>query len=112
MTNHTPGPWRVGRSGCVVCDAVVGSPGRDAPEHVEYYGGHLICESVAASADAALIAAAPELYALLSEILPVLEADLSCADCEQVREEFRDLIARTTAVIAKATSSSSRGSRS
>ena len=42
--DHTATPWRVGHSGAVVAFVpVVGMPGSDA---TEYYGGHMICESV------------------------------------------------------------------
>lgn len=47
QTSPTPGPWRLGRVGSVVSDhPVQGMSGSDA---VEYYGGHLICESVTES---------------------------------------------------------------
>ena len=58
MTKHTPGPWRVGHGSWVVSDtAVTGMDGSDA---VEFYGGHLICESVNGP-NSHLIAAAPDL---------------------------------------------------
>ena len=52
---HTPTPWRVGRPGTVVSDSHIehGPVGCDC---VEYYGGHLIAESVT-SANARRIAA-------------------------------------------------------
>lgn len=66
---HAKGPWRLGRPGCVVCDAPVGLPGHDDPGAVAYYVGHLICESVVSPADAQLIAAAPA-YALAWSLVP------------------------------------------
>ena len=44
MSNHTPEPWRVGRPGAVVSDTPV--PGMGGSDAVEYYGGHLIGESI------------------------------------------------------------------
>ena len=60
---HTPGPWRVGKSGgSVVADQpITGMAGSD---HVDYYGGHLVAESITPS-NARLIAAAPELLEAL-----------------------------------------------
>lgn len=59
MQNHTPGPWQPGRQ----ADAVVALvPAGRAPErrYLEYYGGHLVAESIAAC-NVPLIAAAPTL---------------------------------------------------
>ena len=44
MSKHTPEPWRVGRPGAVVSDTPV--PGMGGSDAVEYYGGHLIGESI------------------------------------------------------------------
>ena len=44
MSKHTPEPWRVGRHGTVVSDTPV--PGIGGSDAVEYYGGHLIGESI------------------------------------------------------------------
>ena len=44
MSKHTPEPWRVGRPGTVVSDTPV--PGMGGSDAVEYYGGHLIGESI------------------------------------------------------------------
>lgn len=44
---HTPLPWRVGKTGCVVADVPV--PGLQGSDDTDYYGGHLICESVTPS---------------------------------------------------------------
>lgn len=71
MAEHTPGPWRVGRSGSVVADHPV--PEISGSNDVKYYGGHLIAESIAPQ-NAALIAAAPELLAALSWFIDDLSA--------------------------------------
>ena len=44
MSNHTPEPWRVGRPFNVVSDTPV--PEMGGSDAVEYYGGHLIGESI------------------------------------------------------------------
>lgn len=57
---HTPGPWRIGaNSGAVISDHAV-EHGPNGCDCVEYYGGHLIAESIA-ECNRPLIAAAPEL---------------------------------------------------
>lgn len=64
-TNHTRGPWRIGKAhGAVVADVPVNA-GLDN-DHVEAYGGHLIAESIAVC-NRPLIAAAPELLEALEE---------------------------------------------
>lgn len=52
---HTPTPWRVGRPGTVVSDSHI-EHGPGGCDCVEYYGGHLIAESIT-SANASRIAA-------------------------------------------------------
>jgi hypothetical protein len=60
---HNPGPWRVGRNGsCVVADTPV--PEMGGSDAVDYYGGHMIAESVVPR-NAPPLAAAPELLAAL-----------------------------------------------
>lgn len=67
MEKHTTGPWKVGRlENTVVANEPTGAEGTGHRD-VEYYGGNLICESVWKKADACLIAAAPELLALVEE---------------------------------------------
>ena len=58
--SHTAGPWRAGTAcGSVVSDHPIdgGVPGSDA---LEYYGGHLIAESVS-GCNVPVIIAAPEM---------------------------------------------------
>ncbi|MBN1404169.1 MAG: hypothetical protein JW942_06875 [Opitutales bacterium] len=66
-TKHTPGPWRSGNtSDTVVCDTMPAGAlqGSDA---VDYYGGYLICESVA-TCNRNIIAAAPDMLAALRAV--------------------------------------------
>ena len=54
MSEHTKEPWRLGNTSSVVADEpVIGMNGSDA---VEYYGGHLICESVVPSNASRIVA--------------------------------------------------------
>lgn len=63
---HTDGPWRIGQNrSSVVSDNP--SPGVNGSDDVEYYGGHLICESVS-KPNAKLIAAAPDFLKALQDI--------------------------------------------
>lgn len=56
---HTPGPWRAGETGgAVVADHQISEV--SGSEDVEYYGGHLVAESIAAR-NVPVIAAAPDL---------------------------------------------------
>lgn len=58
--SFTPGPWRPGKTrGCVVADSDIGTHSGD--DNRSYYGGALVCESVATEANEHLIAAAPDL---------------------------------------------------
>lgn len=81
---HTPGPWRPGKqSDSIVSDAAVQN-GPGGADCVEYYGGHLIAESVAIC-NAPVIAAAPEIldaregaYDYLNTILAPCDDDCEC----------------------------------
>lgn len=81
---HTPGPWRAGKYiSCVVCDKPV--PEIGGSDHVEYYGGHLIAESIAPQ-NAHLIAAAPDL-------LEACEAAYNFITNAETTQEQRQLVA-------------------
>jgi hypothetical protein len=97
--SHTPGPWRIGKTGgAVVADHPVNGGGTGHSD-TDYYGGHLIAESIARLEDAKLIAAAPELLAMLERIansFPELEDDdeeMNGADTvEKLGELYPDII--------------------
>ena len=66
---HTPGPWRLGRSGTtVVCDTEIPQWKTGDPGSLEAYGGHLVGESMTL-VNARLIAAAPELLEALETMV-------------------------------------------
>lgn len=88
----TPGPWR--RSAFeddwairgAKCDRVIARPN---------------CNIDDASANAALIAAAPEMYALLSNILNDLETDGSISPNDNAANDIRMLLAKARGEVAK-----------
>jgi len=94
-TNHTPGTWRAGKTGeSVVSDQPL--PGYDAKgghDHVEYYGGYLIAESIWRAEDRALIAAAPELLAELEYAHAILTVLLNLVP-EDRRHEMAERLAK------------------
>lgn len=70
VVGFTRGPWRIGKQGgSVVADYPV--PGMNGSDATDYYGGHLIAESITPS-NAKLIAAAPD---LLEALMMVRDAD-------------------------------------
>lgn len=46
MSKHTPEPWMAGSHGSVISTPI---PGITIKSDVEYYGGHMICESITKS---------------------------------------------------------------
>lgn len=94
MSKHTPGPWRPGKNSD---DVVADSPsGHDDESAVEYYGGHLVAESIC-SKNRALIVAAPELLESLTNLVGL--ARLGAAHLDK----YHAALASAEAVIAKAT---------
>ena len=71
--NFTPGPWKPsvtpdGREfGAIISTAKKQKRVRTEVE-ARYYGGTVVCESVSDGADARLIAAAPVMYKMLSDL--------------------------------------------
>jgi hypothetical protein len=51
---HTQEPWRTGRAGAVVANFPIKEIG--GSDDIEYYGGHLVCESVTKSNAARIVA--------------------------------------------------------
>ena len=59
---HTPGEWRIGKmGGTVVADSKTSDTPNTGHDDVEYYGGYLICESIATQAIAQAITGLPDL---------------------------------------------------
>lgn len=87
-TKHTPGNWKVGKTGgAVVSDQPL--PGYDingGHDHIEYYGGHLIAESIWRKEDVRLIAAAPSLLAELGHAHQIIRNALNIMTPEQKAE--------------------------
>jgi len=98
MSEHTPGPWRLGRPGAVVADN---------PKHimqggsdVEYYGGYCVCESVTLS-NACLIASAPEMASTLKEVRERLRMMLD-QDANVGKGDVRQMLKRIDHTLSKA----------
>lgn len=92
MSKHTPGPWQVGRGGgCVIASHPV--PGITGTDDIEYYGGHLVAESITPD-NALLIAAADDLYEIVRRLLEGWDAE--CGDVEYLIDDARAAIAKAT----------------
>lgn len=86
--SHTPGPWRQGASfGAVVCDTEINPHYESGHDCVEYYGGHLIAESIIREDDARLISASPDLLAALEAVpLPSTSGECEADFCRRFFE--------------------------
>ena len=105
ISQHTPGPWKIGKHGSVITttpDKQVEITGKHAKETIEWYGGHVICET-ATKANAALIAAAPDLLEILKafiveyEIPRPIESDESIDRLDAIYHHARAAIAKAEA---------------
>ncbi len=66
--------WKPGKeAGCVVSDALNRHGVRDEANHVEYYGGYLVAESIPKKEFVKLIGIAPEMYSKLEELERVIK---------------------------------------
>ena len=78
---HTPGPWAItkGAYGALnVGPASLAHPGKDATYYALERGRDLLAQR---AADAALIAAAPDLLRIVFDLIAVLERDTSTGEC-------------------------------
>lgn len=95
VEKHTPteGPWRISDKapGTVVADAPV--PGVRGSDATEYYGGHLIAESIAPQ-NLPLIAAARSMFAALQLIANGREVLLDDGTTVMVEQDDPAAIAR------------------
>ena len=78
--------WSKGKhAGCVVSD----TPNRHTrDDHVDYYGGHLIAESIPKQEYVNLIACAPSMLALLEKALPIIEEEAERRDFVKPSPEY------------------------
>jgi len=98
---HTPRPWRVGKAGGIVADAPIDG-GVQGTEDTAFYGGYLICETVA-PCNRALIAAAPDLLAALEAIATGFNMMLANRlPAEEIVAKLDSLIDEHSAAIAQA----------
>lgn len=108
---HTKGPWRIGKGRSVVADVPV--PEMRGSEAVDFYGGHMVAESVTAL-NQPIIAAAPEMFEALNALFSNPHVDLGDL-VYQIRERegegwegaavkgWSEAITKAKAAIAKAT---------
>lgn len=84
----TPGPWRYGKNADdVVADHPAGHA--DDPHGIDYYGGHLVAESIAASNRAFIAAANPAaVLALIAENEALVDQLCICPACHGQGEIF------------------------
>lgn len=64
---HTAEPWRIGKMGAVVADIPV--PEMNGSDAVEYYGGHLVGESITPSNARRIVACVNACKGILTEAL-------------------------------------------
>lgn len=95
LVSHTPGPWYPGSLGGTVCSVhpPAASPHsmRNSDGEVRAYGGYLVCESVATKADAAVMAAAPDMEALLRKLHDWLAESATSQQALGFQLEIQDL---------------------
>lgn len=91
MSNHTPGPWRIG-------GAAIFGPKTDAPSPATIVSilGRAAGDVAAMRANARLIAAAPDMLAALQSLV------WAVSGIEYVETEYAEQVAQAHAAIAKA----------
>ena len=97
---HTPGPWRIGSHGGIVADFPI-AHGVKGTDDTAYYGGYLICETVA-PCNQPLIAAAPDLLAALERAEEALWPSVEGETEESCHPQIWDAYHGALAAIAKA----------
>lgn len=103
MSNHTPGPWAITSApyGALrVGPALVEHPGREAVEYANARDRDLLAQR---AADAALIAAAPDMLAALQGLA------WAVSGIEYVETEYAEEVAQAHAAIAKALIAQAKG---
>lgn len=73
---HTPGVWRSGKTS----DSVVAGPENAPLDHINYYGGLVIAESISNPDDRSLIINAPQMRRQLEELAEVIARNLTSWD--------------------------------
>jgi hypothetical protein len=88
---HTALPWRVGRPGCVVSDHPV--PKMGGSDDIDYYGGHMVAESITKDNAAFIAQACTAFPQLLHALEMIRDAD---DDCRRDSRPCMPLAARAT----------------
>ncbi|WP_111873671.1 hypothetical protein [Aeromonas bivalvium] len=101
MSEHTKGLLRVGHSGAVVADHPV--PGMGGSDAVEYYGGHLVAESVTAANARRLVACWNACHGLPTDELEqkglVAAVGNQLLDLERERDDWQKALGAVLATI-------------
>lgn len=74
MSGFTKGPWRVGNHGSVVSDWPVAEI-PSTSDDIQFYGGHVICETITPS-NARFVAASPDVFEALQSITEYVDSIL------------------------------------
>lgn len=88
---HTPLPWRVGKTGSVVADAPV--PGLRGSDDTDYYGGHLICESVTPSNAEFIVRACNSYQPMLDLLIELVDIEGPCPGTASWADKVRAAVA-------------------
>ncbi len=93
---HAPGSWKLGKhGGTIVADSRTTEKPNTGHDDVEYYGGYLICESIATQAIAQAITALPDLLAACKMALTRKPFPVGCLG---IKEALEDAIAKATGI--------------
>jgi hypothetical protein len=102
MNTFTPGPWLVGRYGSIVTNNARVPAAEQTAQDV-YRGRAMVCHGVSRK-DAPVIARAPHLYAILNEMLELLDESavtpIDNTDPCKFEQSFKDALAAARVAIA------------
>lgn len=92
--SHTSGPWKVGKHKTTVVSEhkVEVTPAANLIGHdggvneVEHYGGSLIAESILRAENTHLIAAAPEMYNALNNLIKLYDDNFPSLTCSEISD--------------------------
>lgn len=80
---HTPGVWRAGKTS----DSVVTGPENAPLDHIDYYGGLVIAESIFNPDDRNLIIKAPEMRKQLEALAEIIARNLTAWDTSKDKSQ-------------------------
>ena len=101
VRKHTPEPWRVGRPGTVVSDTPV--PEIGGSDAIEYYGGHLIGESIIEANARRIVACVNACAGMRNDelegglLIGVMQSKIDRLECQ--RDKLLDAMRQTLAML-------------